>query len=242
MATRNDSIVTPAIVLRRSDYGDYDRMVTLFSPEYGKMSAVARGVKRPKARFASAAEPFCVGEYQLRERSGRYSIEQCLMKEGYLPIREDYDKLVHGAYWLKLVEWAAVEDVPNPELFYLLVTALDALVKNDVPLAITTLAFEAHYMELAGMVPNVCECVLCGAEPTGRDAFSPALGGLVCPKHHEGLPITEGARRILMKLPRTRFEQYVLLDGRPEWREAAARMRAFISYHIEANVKKYPEI
>jgi len=242
LATKNDFIVTPAIVLRRADYGDYDRMVTLFSPEYGKISAIARGVKRPKARLSSATEPLCVGEYQLHERSGRYAIEQCMIKDAYFPIRCDYDKLVHAAYWLKLAEAAVVEDVPNPELFHLLMTALEALVKNPLPLALTTFAFESHYMELAGMSPYMHECVLCGAEPTGRDGFSAFAGGLVCPRHPDGLPISEGARRILMKLPRTRFEQYVLLNDRPEWREAAGRLRAFVDYHIEAAIKQYPEI
>ena len=51
----NESIVTAAIVLRRADYGDYDRMLTLLSPELGKFSAIARGVKKPKSRLSAAA-------------------------------------------------------------------------------------------------------------------------------------------------------------------------------------------
>ena len=238
----NESIVTAAIVLRRADYGDYDRMLTLLSPELGKFSAIARGVKKPKSRLAAAAEPFCASEFQLRERSGRYSVEQCSIVEAFLPIREDYEKLVHAAYWLKLAEWAAVENVPNPELFQLLMDALAALSQNHAPLSMTTLAFEAHYLALLGMSPNVEECVLCGEPLAGGETYVAGQGGLSCQKHVGGVPLTEGARRILLKLPRTRFSQYVLLDGRAEWPEAAKLLRAFVRYHIDAAIKKYPDV
>ena len=154
----NESIVTAAIVLRRADYGDYDRMLTLLSPELGKFSAIARGVKKPKSRLSAAAEPFCASEFQLRERSGRYSVEQCSIVEAFLHIREDYEKLVHAAYWLKLAEWAAVENVPNPELFQLLMDALAALSQNHVPLSMTTLAFKPPAR--CGYSANAGRCVL----------------------------------------------------------------------------------
>ena len=106
----------------------------------------------------------------------------------------------------------------------------------------TTLAFEAHYLALLGMSPNVEECVLCGAPLSGGERFDAGQGGLICQKHVGGVPLTEGARRILLKLPRTRFSQYVLLDGRAEWPEAAKLLRAFVRYHIDAAIKKYPDL
>ena len=61
MATLN----TSALVIRRADYSDYDRMVTLFTPEYGRIDAIARGCRRPKSPLVNAVEPFTSGEYQL---------------------------------------------------------------------------------------------------------------------------------------------------------------------------------
>ena len=70
-------LITDALVLRHSDYGDYDRMVTLFSPEYGRIDAIARGCRRPKSPLVNAVEPFTSGEFQLYCRRDRYSIDQC---------------------------------------------------------------------------------------------------------------------------------------------------------------------
>ena len=70
-------IVTPALVVRRADYSDYDRMVTLFSPDIGRIDAIARGCRRPKSPLVNAVEPFTSGEFQLYERRERYTLEQC---------------------------------------------------------------------------------------------------------------------------------------------------------------------
>ena len=66
------SFTTPAIIIRRADYADYDRMITLFSPELGRVEAIARGCRRPKSPLVKAVEPFTSGVYQLyshRERN-----------------------------------------------------------------------------------------------------------------------------------------------------------------------------
>ena len=76
-------LITDALVLRHSDYGDYDRMVTLFSPEYGRIDAIARGCRRPKSPLVNAVEPFTSGEFQLYYRRDRYSIDQCQIKESF---------------------------------------------------------------------------------------------------------------------------------------------------------------
>ncbi|MBQ7887076.1 MAG: DNA repair protein RecO, partial [Clostridia bacterium] len=62
------SLSTPALVIRRADYSEYDRMVTLFTPDYGRIDAVARGCKRPKSPLLNASEPFTSGEFQLYQK------------------------------------------------------------------------------------------------------------------------------------------------------------------------------
>ena len=91
-------IVTPALVIRRADYSDYDRMVTLFTPDMGRIDAIARGCRRPKSPLVNAVELFTSGEYQLYERRDRYALEQCQISEDYYALRTDYDRLRHGAY------------------------------------------------------------------------------------------------------------------------------------------------
>ena len=132
---------TSALVLRHADYADYDRMVTLFSPEYGRIDAVARGCRRPKSPLVNAVEPFVSGEFQLYFRRERFTIEQCQIKESFYELRTDYDRLLHGVYWLKLLETAVVPEQPAPDLFLISLRALAHLNYSDLPPELLTMAF-----------------------------------------------------------------------------------------------------
>ena len=223
------SVSTSALVIRRADYSDYDRMVTLFSPEYGRIDAVARGCKRPKSPLLNASEPFTSGEFMLYQKGERFSIEQCQITESFFPLRSDYDRLQHGVYWLKLLDISILPDTPAPDLFITTLRALAHLNYGEKPPAMITMAYEMHFMALNGYAPQMNVCVHCGKPLDGDARFDPGLGGAVClccPS--TAMHISNGARRIMMKLPRTRFDQFQLLDGHPDWEEAAHIFRRFI--------------
>ena len=229
-------IVTPALVVRRADYSDYDRMVTLFSPEMGRIDAIARGCRRPKSPLVNAVEPFTSGEYQLFERRDRYTLEQCQISEDYYTLRTDYDKLCHGVYWLKLLDQAILPDTPAPQLFITTLRALAHLNWGELPPELVTMAFEMHFMAQIGFAPRMDVCLRCGRPIDGDARFDPALGGTVCLSCPSGAAkITNGARRILMKLPRTPFDKFQLVDGHPNWPEAARHFRSYVNLkmHLE---------
>ena len=189
-------LITDALVLRRADYADYDRMVTLLTPEHGRLDAVARGCRRPKSPLTNAAEPFISGEFQLYRRGERYAVEQCQVREG----------------------------------FY-------------APAAMLTLAFEAHFMALSGYPPRVDSCVLCGRTIAGQARFDARLGGAVCPDCPSHAPhISLAARRILYKLPRTRFENAPKLVESPAWPEAARLFRQYTQQRMQIPEKFLPPL
>ncbi len=82
-------IKTEAIVLQSIDYKDNDKLLTLFSPTLGKITAGARGVKKPKAKLAFSAQPFCFAEYILAEKGGRYTVTNAYMHESFFSLRYD---------------------------------------------------------------------------------------------------------------------------------------------------------
>lgn len=227
------ALTTPALVIRRADYSDYDRMVTLFSPEMGRVDAIARGCRRPKSPLVNAVEPFTSGEFQLYARRERYSLEQCQISDSYIELRSDYDRLCHGAYWLRLLDAAILPDTPAPELFITTLRALAHLNYGELPPALVTFAFESHFMRLMGLSPRMDACAICG-RPLGGDArFDPDLGGAVCLDCQSNAPkMSNGARRILMKLPRTQFDKFQLLADRPEWPEAARLLRSHVNLRM----------
>ena len=127
------SFSTPALVLRRSDYSDSDRMVTLFTPEHGRIDAIARGCRKPRSPLMNCCEPFVSGEFQLRQRGERVAIEQCQISGSCFELRGDYERLRHGAYWLRLLDACVMQDVPMPVLFIIALRALAHLNYAELP-------------------------------------------------------------------------------------------------------------
>ena len=229
------AISTPALVLRRADYSDYDRMVTLFSPRLGRIDAIARGCRRPKSPLLNACEPFTSGEFQFYQRGERFTLEQCQISESFFELRMDYDRLTHGVYWLKLLEAAVMPDVPMEDLFLITLRALAHLNYSQLPPELLTMAFEMHLMAQLGYAPRVDACMRCGRAIDGDARFDADRGGCMCLNCPSGAPfITNGARRILLKLPRTRYDQVKLLDGHPDWPEAARLFRRYVETRVSA--------
>ena len=221
---------TQALVLRTAEYHDYDRMVTLFSPDMGRIDAIARGCRRPKSPLVSAVAPFTAGTWQLYFGRERCTIEQCAVTESFLPIRKDYDRLLHGVYWLKLLETSIQPDVPAEDVFLMTLRALAHLSYSDIDPALLTMAFEMHLTARLGFSPRMDACVICGRPVDGDCRFDADLGGAVCERHISDAPrITNAVRRIIMKLPRTQFDKFQLLDGHPNWPEAAKHFRSYVN-------------
>ncbi len=236
-------LATPGLVIRRADYGDYDRMVTLFTPEHGKLDAIARGCRRPKSPFTNAVEPFVSGEYQLFQRGDRFSIDQCQLRDTHFELREDYERLLHGVYWLKLIDAGVPRDVPARDLFLMTLTALAHLNYGDFPPQMLTMAYEMHFMALSGYPPRVDACIKCGRPIEGDARFDARLGGAICPSCPSGAPfMSNGARRILHKLPRTRFENVPKLIGHPDWPEAARLFRRYAQDQMQIADKFVPPL
>ena len=229
------SVSTSALVIRRSDYSDYDRMVTLFSPAHGRIDAIARGCRRPKSPLLNCCEPFVSGEFQLYQRGERFTIEQCQISESFYELRTDYDRLQHGVYWLKLLDASVMPDVPMNDLFLVALRALAHLNYSELPPELLTMAFEMHLMAQLGYAPRVDACQRCGRPIDGDARFDVDRGGCVCLNCPSSAPlISHGARRILLKLPRTRYDQVKLLDGHPNWQEAARLFRTYVDLRIQA--------
>ena len=232
-----------ALVLRRADYSDYDRMVSLFTPDRGKLEAIARGCRRPKSPLINAVEPFTVGYYQVYQRGMRFSLEQCQILEGHYPLRADFERLAHGAYWMRLLVMSVMPDVPAEQLFLTTLHALAFLTYSDLPAELLTMAFEMHLAAQSGFAPCMDACVICHRPIQVAARFDARLGGAVCLECVSSAPrISNGARRILMKLPRARFETVPMLLERPEWPEAARIFRPYLHMRIPVPEKFVPKL
>lgn len=236
-------IITSGLVIRHADYGDYDRMVTLLTPRYGRLDAVARGCRHLKSPIVNAAELFTSGEYTIFEKNGRYSIEQCQITDSFFELRSDYDRLIYAVYWLRLLEALIQSDVPAEDEFLMTLRALAYLNYSKLDPALITMAFEMHLMAMQGYPPRVDSCVKCQQPLNGRANFDPLRGGAVCvhcgPTCRE---ISYGARRIMYRLPATKFDSVKKLADHPDWPEAARLFRSYIKQRVSLQEKFFPPL
>ena len=230
---------TDAIVLRRADYRDYDRMVTLFSPDRGRIDAIARGCRRPRSALMASSEVFCAGEYTLNVTGERHSIVQCAVKDSFYELRYDYERLTHATYCLSLADAAALPDQGAPEIFMLLLKALAHFNYSGISAPLLTAAFEMRFMPLMGYTPRMERCVVCGREPDARDVrFDEEKGGVACGSCCPEAPaISNGARRIIWRAAATDDALVPKLEGHPDWPEAARLYRPFVLRRIERRIR-----
>lgn len=140
---------TEAIVLRRTDYGDFDRIVQFMTPN-GKRSAMAKGVRKPKSRLAGGIELLSLSDVVLRPGKGELGIVgSARMKMFYGHILEDYDRLMFAYEALKLIDRAS-QTVDEPEWFEVLEQTLAHLDELKVPLALIKAWFYLNYAKLLG--------------------------------------------------------------------------------------------
>jgi DNA repair protein RecO (recombination protein O) len=145
---------TRAIVLRRTNYGEADRIIQLLTPE-GRRSVIARGVRKEKSKLAGGIELFAISDVVLGEGKGALGIlTSAKLVHFYNHIIEDYDRLQFGYFAIKYIARAS-ETVDEPEWFEVLSEILMALDARTISLALTQTWFYVRYAVLLGHALNV---------------------------------------------------------------------------------------
>lgn len=158
-------ITTHALVLREVNYKEADKILTLLTPDHGKMTASARGCRRKNSKVGAGAQLLVYSELTLYEFQGRWAIREANTEELFWGIRRDVEKLALASYFAELTELLSQEEVPAPELMSLILNSLYALDRLDKPKEQVKSAFELKLMSLAGYAPLLDACGVCGREP-----------------------------------------------------------------------------
>ena len=146
--------IVNAIVLRSVNYRDFDRILTLFSREEGKISAAARGAHRAKSPLAAASTQFTAGEFALEERNGKLSVKSFLLDEAFYPLREDARRLSYATALSQIVEEIVQPNQPNPDLYDAFLRALAYLAfdrERDCTNAVLPFLRRAHRGRALGL-------------------------------------------------------------------------------------------
>ena len=170
------------IVLHAWDLGEHDRLVTLYTRDHGRLSAVARGARRIRSRFSGALELFTWGDAVGFEREGRglVRLDHFDIREPFRRLRDDLECLGQGARMIEAVARLTAERDAQPLCFALLLRGLRALEAGASP-ARVQLAFALRLLDLLGHRPRLDRCGRCG-RPVGTEGvlFDATEGYVVC--------------------------------------------------------------
>ena len=171
------------IILRVANYREHDRMLTLLTPDKGRVDLLSRGCRRPKSGLMSASESFVQGEFVVFRNGDRYTLSSCNMIESYYPLRLDAYRMTCGAYMLQLSQAAAHPEQEAEALFKLLTACLHRL-SYDIqakPLMIVN-SFLLLFAVDNGYRPRLNHCVHCQKpiSPKQSAMFDIIEGGICC--------------------------------------------------------------
>lgn len=179
------SVKTEAVILRSMRFSEADRILHLYTPQRGRMSAIAKGVRRTRSRFGGRLEPYFRLHMVLYEgRSELMTVTSAETIDGHPRLRESAAALDSSARACDAVSRLFATPDPHPGVFALLcneLTLLDAGAGGERSHAThaNQLAFRLKLLLAAGLAPQLAACASCG-EADHLSAFSGAAGGVVC--------------------------------------------------------------
>jgi len=238
-----------AIILRQQPLGEADRIVTLFTREYGKLRAAARGIRRPTSRLGGRIEPFTHARLLLARGRAMDVIAQADIVSAFARVRGNLLRSAYAAYVMELVDRGLPERDSHVEVFALLRDTLAELARaREEDVELPALRFALRLTDLLGYRPETAGCVECGRPlPRTRGAaeswaFSPARGGALCPvcrkEDPEAMGVSPGILATLDYLIRLRPDRPTRLHLTQAQRGDVARLvQAHLEYRLEAKLR-----
>jgi DNA repair protein RecO (recombination protein O) len=234
---------TEAIVLRRQNLGEADRILTLYTRDYGKLKVVAKGVRKPQSRKAGHVELFAqVDVLVARGRSSLDMLSQADLLDAFSPIRRDLIRTTYAAHFVELLD-AFTEEADASLLLYRLLADGLGWLGQTADLRRTARYYELRLLGLAGYRPELFTCVVCGERIQPRDQFySAADGGVICPTcggaHPRAKPISLAVLKVLRYMQTRPFEVVEQLALRPAVLAETERiLHNTLTYHLERRLK-----
>lgn len=171
------------MVLASMPVGEYDRRLTILTKERGKISAFAKGARKPTSPLLGCSQPFCFGEFLLYEGKSSYNVVSAEISNYFAELRNDVEAIYYAMYFCEFCMYMTKENLEAGEPLKLLYMTLRALSKPSLHRKLVRRIFELRYMAINGEMPQMEACVLCGREEMLKAEwawFSTSEGGILC--------------------------------------------------------------
>jgi len=143
------------MIIKAEPISEYDRRVVLLTRERGKISAFARGARKPNSRLLAATNPFSFGVFKVYVGKSSYNIVDASISNYFEGLREDYESAYYGMYFLEVMDYYTRENNDEKEMLKLLYQSLRALMHEGLPNVLVRYIFEMKAMVINGEFPGV---------------------------------------------------------------------------------------
>ena len=231
---------TDAVVSRTIRMSNSSRIATLISRNFGRVSVMAKGARRPTSRYAAAIEPITLIRCIYYHKDGRdiQSLSSADIIEAWMGIKDDIQRFSTAACMMELTQAQTAPEDPTAGLFDLLVESLGDLNRaRSADVNKHLWRFMLRYLDAAGYRPTLDRCIRCGKPPKGRSVFiSHADGGVLCSctdtDHQFGIQVSPGALMAMNNLVHSRPDELGRLKlSRAQCTEVERVVLQFIAYH-----------
>jgi DNA repair protein RecO (recombination protein O) len=256
------SYSSEAIILKRSDLGEADRIVTLFTPYKGKFHAVAKGSRRPVSKLAGHLDLLNRSQLQLALGRNLDIVTQAEVRENFLRLRSELWHMTCGFYLAELVDRFVEERVPHSDIYVLLLQTLRYLeadagalleqrprhnetaeVLSNGRTSLLLRYFELHLLTAVGYAPSLQNCVSCSSELLpGENGFRASLGGVLCPQcsHLWERRLSLNAFKVLRYIQNNPWQEAARVRlNRPLSAELETVMHSLLRFHLERDLKSW---
>jgi DNA repair protein RecO (recombination protein O) len=187
------SYKTRAVIINRLNLGESDRILTLFSLEYGKIKAICKGARRTKSKFSGHTELFSLSDFVISKGKSLDIINDISLEKNFFSDKPVMEKVKTIYYFSEILNNLLPDETPSREIFELTIYSLDNIDMIDEHLIL--LIFVARLLKILGIYPNLSSCVKCGEKPNPNVIyFSNNAGGILddkCSVYFEDSYLTE---------------------------------------------------
>lgn len=234
-------ITVTGMVLSTMPVGDYDKRLTILTKERGKISAFAKGARRPNSVLLGCSQPFSFGEFTLYEGRSSYNVVGAEISNYFSELRLNVEQVYYGLYFCEFTEYITREENDEKEVLKLLYQSLRALSKPEIGISLVRYIFELKMFYLMGEGPQVFGCVCCKAKEN-LILFSSRQSGTICKQcksqAYHGQMITESTLYTLQVIALTPVEKlYHFTVTKAVLKELEKLTNEYRKEHIEYTMK-----
>ncbi len=171
-------IKTKGVILSESNMNDFDKMVTILTPN-GKIGCAAKGARKPKSLLMAGTQFLCFGEYLIYQSASSYHINSCETIEVFYPIRIDLDKLKYASHITKIINDVTYENQNTYKILQLYLNTLYMISETETDLDFIVSVFKMRLLSLLGFTPQINGCINCKSKEN-LCYFSLKDNGLKC--------------------------------------------------------------